>query len=245
MARCPFLAPATPLLLGTAQILCPPACCSWPKPTATSPPELSMSCTQLLGLGTHRGLKQHMALTHSPAGTASHSQHRATQQVKHHRGASDGLGQGPQPAWTHSASPWQTFPGRDRTLSPVGKGTGSPQPATGSTVNAELWFAQGVGLKLVLLPDLLLCSNEQICGSTSYWQWTFEHGVPEEKYHENMVQNAAQKRTLPKNMCLKYFIGATPPAHTFCWLRREAGTPCVCWSPTTMSADHSWNRQVT
>lgn len=69
--------------------------------------------------------------------------------------------------------------------------------------------------------------------------------MPEEKYREDMVQNAAQKLTLPKKMCLKYFVGATPSVHTFCWLRREAGTPCVCWSPTTASADHSRYRQVT
>lgn len=57
-----------------------PCCRSWPQPTAMPPPELSMnwagweSCLQPLRLGTHQGLKQHMALARSPAGIASPSQ---------------------------------------------------------------------------------------------------------------------------------------------------------------------------
>lgn len=53
-----------------------------------------------------------------------------------------------------------TFPGRDRAPSPARKGTGSLQPATGSWENAELWLAQGVGHKLVFLPNLLLGSHQ-------------------------------------------------------------------------------------
>lgn len=57
-----------------------PCCRSRPQPTAMPPPELStswagwVSCPQPPGPGTHQGLKQHMALAHSPAGTASPSQ---------------------------------------------------------------------------------------------------------------------------------------------------------------------------
>lgn len=53
-----------------------------------------------------------------------------------------------------------TFLGRGRALAPARTGTGSLQTATGSLVNAELWFAQGVGLKLLFLPNLLLRPNQ-------------------------------------------------------------------------------------
>lgn len=57
-----------------------PRCRSRPQSTVIPPPELNMSqagwvsCPQPLGLGTHQGLKQHMALARSPASAASPSQ---------------------------------------------------------------------------------------------------------------------------------------------------------------------------
>lgn len=58
------------------------------------------------------------------------------------------------------STPPATFLGRDRALAPARMGTGSLQTTTGSLVNAELWFAQGVGLKLLFLPNLLLRPNQ-------------------------------------------------------------------------------------
>ena len=148
-------------------------CCrrSWPQPTAMPPPELSTSragwasCPAASGAGNAPGTEAthgtcSQPSRHSLSQPACGCQHRAMQQVKHRRGAKRWAGPGPTASVAMLSTPPATFPGRDRAPSPAREGTGSLQPATGSLVNAELWFAQGVGLKLVFLPNLLLCSNQ-------------------------------------------------------------------------------------